>query len=45
MKVSDFLPPQMPGRPKSIRDRVTYRAARRNIAKINYRRAKRRQRQ
>jgi hypothetical protein len=40
-RVSDFLQPARGRRPKSIRDRVTYRAARRNIAKISYRHAKR----
>lgn len=43
MRVSDFLTPFITkGRKKSRigRNRVTYRAARRNIAKIDYRRAK-----
>jgi hypothetical protein len=40
MKVSDFLTPAQRGKPKVPRHRTTYRAARRNIAKIDYRRRK-----
>lgn len=40
MKVSDFMTPPGHRRKKAARDRVTYRAARRNIAKIAYRRKK-----
>lgn len=44
MKVSDFMPRTQPGdrKSKTPRDRTTYRAARRNIAKIGYRREKKR---
>lgn len=38
MKVSEFM--QRPDKSKGMRDRTTYRAARRNIAKIDYRRQK-----
>lgn len=41
MKISDFMSPIGPRRKKAGRHRVTYRAARRNIAKINYRLRKR----
>lgn len=43
MKVSDHMPTIDRKGKKSLRHRTTYRAARRNIAKINYRRAKREQ--
>lgn len=41
MRVSDFMPPAKRAGKKHGRDRTTYRAARRNIAKIDYRRKKR----
>ncbi len=41
MKVAEFMRPITGRRKKSTRHRTTYRAARRNIAKIAYRRAKR----
>jgi hypothetical protein len=44
MKVSEHLRPVGPRTKKAGRHRVTYRAARRNLAKIAYRLAKRRAR-
>ena len=43
MIVAQFMPTTLTGHKekKAPRDRTEYRAARRNIAKINYRRAKR----
>jgi hypothetical protein len=41
MIVADFMHSAQKGKPKTPRHRTTYRAARRNIAKIIYRRAKR----
>lgn len=40
MIVSEFLKRRFRREPKTVRDRTTYRAARRNIAKIAYRQAK-----
>lgn len=44
MKVSNFMPKVFGRKSKTTRDRVTYRAIRRNVARISYRRAKKEQR-
>jgi hypothetical protein len=41
MKIADFFQYKISRKPKTIRNRTSYRAARRNIAKFNYRHAKR----
>lgn len=41
MIIAQFTPPLSYRKTKKGRDRTTYRAARRNIGKIDYRRAKR----